>query len=117
MEHVENKYGSIGEPNVSADKDAAFFPTGNVAVREGEYLLQVNLNLVALQGKDVQDNEGNFGCIDDIQLDFDKNAVASIVVQTSGEGAANRLVNPQDFNFKCLTCDKPFNSYPELPFM
>lgn len=116
LDRVENQFGYIGEPRVSTTQDMAFFSASNIARRDAESLLSVTLNLSAIQDLEVQDCDGNTGCIHDVQLDFEQNEVAKLVVQTSGEEAANRLVSADDFDFSTLTSNKTFDSCAELPF-
>lgn len=112
LDRVENQFGYIGEPRVSTTHDMAFFSASNIARRDAEILLPVTLNLSAIQDLEVQDCDGNTGNILDIQLDFEHNEVAKLVVLTS----AKRLVSADDFDFSTLTSNKAFNSCAELPF-
>ena len=116
LERVESKYSWIGEPPVSTTQNVAFFSATNVAFRDADSLLPVTLNLIPIQGLEIHDSDDNIGTIDDIQVDFSRNEVVNLVVQTSGENAANRIVSTEDFEFSTLTCNKSFSIYSELPF-
>jgi sporulation protein YlmC with PRC-barrel domain len=95
----------------------AFFSASNIAFRDAENLLPVTLNLQPIQGLEVQDCNGNTGIIDDVQVDFERNEVVNLVVQTSGDKAANRIVSAENLDLSTLTCNKEFSSCTELPFI
>lgn len=116
LERVESRYGYIGEPPVSAATHVAFFSASNIAFRDAEKLLPATLNLQPIQGLEVQDCNGDTGIINDIQVDFERNEVVNLIVQTSGEKAANRIVRAEDLDLSTLTCNKEFGSCAELPF-
>lgn len=116
LERVESKYGFIGEPPVSSNKHMSFFSASNIAFRDLENLLPVTLNLQPIQGLEVQDRNEEAGVINDLQVDFERNEVVNLVVLTSGDKAANRVVRADDLDLSTFTCNKEFCSYAELPF-
>jgi sporulation protein YlmC with PRC-barrel domain len=116
LESVEAKYSYIGEPPVSETQHIAFFSTLNEARRDAESLLPIALNLTSIKGLEVQDCDGNTGCIADIHLDLEQGIAANLVVRTVGKHAGNHLVTAEDFDFSTLTCNKLFSSCTKLPF-
>jgi sporulation protein YlmC with PRC-barrel domain len=116
LESVEAKYSYIGEPPVSETQHIAFFATLNKARRDAESLLPIALNLTSINGLEVQDCDGNNGCIDDIQLDLDQGIAANLIVRTVGKNSGNHLVSAEDFDFSTLTYNKLFSSCTKLPF-
>jgi sporulation protein YlmC with PRC-barrel domain len=88
-----------------SQEEKAFYCGG--APKDGR-LWSCSLNLTQMQNLPVEDSNGEGGEIEDIELDTTYGVVKNLLVSTTGEYAATRLVKLKDFDFARMANTKTF---------
>jgi sporulation protein YlmC with PRC-barrel domain len=75
----------------------------------------VNLNLVSIKGMPVKDPKGKWGRIMNLQLDIEEGIVSNLIIETTGKGAGERLVNSGKIDFTSFNSESIFEECSTLP--
>ena len=94
------------------ENDLAFNDAGSILGLKN--LQPVNLGLVSIKGMAVKDPADNWGRIMDLQIDIEEGAVKSIVIETTGKDAGERLVNSGRIDFTSFNSKTAFTESPKL---
>jgi sporulation protein YlmC with PRC-barrel domain len=73
----------------------------------------VNLGLVSVRGMAVKDPKGRWGRIMDLQIDVEEGSVSNLIIETTGKGASECLVDSRKIDFSSFNSEVAFEECPK----